>query len=96
MSVLTCVRNKRVIFSKMYKRFVGTHKTVGNIGVSVEQGSTVEVNGYQTWLSYFCRFLLDILGVYRAQDLAKYSKRLHVFMQLTNKNIAFMKFMHSV
>ena len=35
-----------------------------------------------------CKILFTILGVDRAQDLAKYNSRLRVFMQLTNKNIA--------
>ena len=35
-----------------------------------------------------CRFLFAILGIDSAQNLAKYSRRLRVFMQLTNKNIA--------
>ena len=34
-----------------------------------------------------CRFLFAILGVGRAQDLAKYNSRLRVFIQLTNRNI---------
>ena len=36
----------------------------------------------------YCRFLFAILGVDRAQNLAKYNRRLRVFMQLTNRNIA--------
>ena len=35
-----------------------------------------------------CRFLLAILGVDRAQNLAKYDRRLRLFMQVTNRNIA--------
>ena len=31
-----------------------------------------------------------VWGVDRAQNLAKYNRRLRVFMQLTNKNIAIM------
>ena len=43
-----------------------------------------------------CKFLFSILGVGRAQHLAKYNRRLRAFMQLTNRNIAIIKFMHSV
>ena len=35
-----------------------------------------------------CRFLFAILGVDHAKNLAKYKRRLRVFMQLTIKNIA--------
>ena len=37
-----------------------------------------------------CGFLFAILGIDRAQNLAKYDRRsrVHVFMQLTNRNIA--------
>ena len=35
-----------------------------------------------------CRFLCAILGVDRAQNLAKYNSWLRVFMQLTNRIIA--------
>ena len=38
LSVLTSVRNKRVILKEMYELFVGTNKTVRNIGVSVLNG----------------------------------------------------------
>ena len=37
-----------------------------------------------------CRFLFVILRVDRAENLAKYNRRLGVFMQLTNENIAIM------
>ena len=35
-----------------------------------------------------CRFLFIVLGIDRAQNLTKHNRRLRVFMQLTNKNIA--------
>ena len=35
-----------------------------------------------------CMFLFAILGVDRAQNLTKYNRWLHMFMQLTNRNIA--------
>ena len=38
---------------------------------------------------FCCRFLFAILGVESAQNLAKYNRWLRVFMQLTNRNIAF-------
>ena len=41
LSVLTGVRNKRVILEKIYELFVGMHETVRNIGVSMEPVSTV-------------------------------------------------------
>ena len=45
----------------------------------------------------FCRFLFAILGIDRAQNLAKYNEWLRVLMQLTNKNIAIITlFMHAV
>ena len=34
------------------------------------------------------KFLFAVLKVDRAQNLTKYKRWLHVFMQLTNKNIA--------
>ena len=34
------------------------------------------------------RFLFDILGVDRAQNLTKYNRWLRLFMQLTNRNTA--------
>ena len=34
------------------------------------------------------RFLFPILGVDPAQNLTKYNRRLRVFIQLTNRNIA--------
>ena len=37
------------------------------------------------------RFLFAILGVDRAQNLTKYNRLLREFMQLTNKNIAFIR-----
>ena len=43
-----------------------------------------------------CRFLFAFLGVDRAQNLAKYNRRLRVFMLLTNRNIAITLFMHIV
>ena len=35
-----------------------------------------------------CRVLFAVLGVDRAQNLAKYNRWLRVFMELTNKKIA--------
>ena len=43
-----------------------------------------------------CMCLFPILGVDRAQNLTKYKRWLRVFMQLTNRNIAIMLFVHSV
>ena len=42
-----------------------------------------------------CTFLFAIMGVDCEQNLAKYNRRLHVFVQLTNRNIAITKFMQS-
>ena len=35
-----------------------------------------------------CRFLFAILGVDRVRNLAKYNRRLRVFMHLTNKRVS--------
>ena len=75
---------------KISKRFVNS-----SLIQSAFSSSLIEGNGLETWQSSLLYVFVRYFGADPAQNLTKYKRWLRVFIQVTNKSIAIMYFMHS-